>query len=230
MHNYTADLIIFPENIEFEIRAISDSINETIFEEEQKLIERSCKKRRQEFKAGRIQAQNILRRLGVKRSPILSGKLRDPLWPEGIVGSISHCDKYCLVAAAKTKDYCSIGIDIENNDPLPGDLERFVCTPIEIEWIRSLKGKDSLLSWSKIIFSAKESAYKCISPILQNFIDFKEAQITFTWPGTAFKVNIASKYENSSTFYHSSYINGAFQIIDGYVFTMATLAGGRRNS
>ena len=55
-------------------------------------IARSAPKRQAEFLCGRIAAHEAMRRLGIEywRAPIGIGRSREPLWPHGVAGSISH--------------------------------------------------------------------------------------------------------------------------------------------
>jgi hypothetical protein len=41
------------------------------------------------------------------------GKEKEPVWPEVIVGSISHCDTLMGAIVAKKSDHVSLGLDIE---------------------------------------------------------------------------------------------------------------------
>ena len=56
--------------------------------------------RRRDFAAGRHCARRALARLVGSPEPILSGPDREPVWPQGIVGSITHCDGYRAAAVA----------------------------------------------------------------------------------------------------------------------------------
>ena len=59
--------------------------------EEEPLVARAVDKRRREFAAGRACARRALEQLGLPASPILAGPRREPLWPPGVVGALTHC-------------------------------------------------------------------------------------------------------------------------------------------
>lgn len=107
-----------------------------IWPEEAHQIARALPKRQREFAAGRIAAKRAMARLGFAASPLLSGHDRVPVWPDGIVGSISHTTHLCLAALAKRDDgFAAIGVDLEDEIALPeADIE-MVCRREEIAWL-----------------------------------------------------------------------------------------------
>lgn len=115
-----------------------------------------AEKRFLEFRAGRAAARCALAALGVPSGPILPGPDRVPRFPEGIVGSISHCSAHVFAAVARKGDIGGLGIDVEDDlalDPCLIDLvtteaERRVCTM-------------ELARWATLAFSAKEAVFKC---------------------------------------------------------------------
>lgn len=55
---------------------------------------------------------------------ILVGAGREPIWPSGVKGSITHCRGLCAAAVASSDEVRSIGLDAQENLPLPkGVLE-----------------------------------------------------------------------------------------------------------
>ena len=58
-------------------------------------------KRQREFATGRRLAHGLLTELGVGGGPLLPGRDRAPIWPDGVVGTISHSRAWCVVAAAR---------------------------------------------------------------------------------------------------------------------------------
>ena len=66
--------------------------------------------RRQEFTAARTCARQALRELGLPETAILRGEHREPLWPPGIVGSITHCALYSAAVVAWARDFRSLPV------------------------------------------------------------------------------------------------------------------------
>jgi enterobactin synthetase component D len=126
--------------------------------------------RRREFAAGRLCAARALRQLGASGPVGRDEKTREPLWPEGVAGSISHTR--ALAAAAVTRGPM-LGIDLEPQ--LSAGALRDVRTSAisDAEW--ALLGADPALATA--LFSAKESLFKCLWPSTRVFLDFPDAQL-----------------------------------------------------
>ena len=60
-------------------------------EEERILSPRACPTKRNEFALGRAAVRHALLELGEDYVPVLRGGYGEPLWPDGILGSITHC-------------------------------------------------------------------------------------------------------------------------------------------
>jgi 4'-phosphopantetheinyl transferase EntD len=144
-------------------------------DEEKLLTPRTVSKRRAEFAAGRTCARQALGSLGMYSVPLLQGAQHEPLWPEGVIGSITHCRHYCAAAVASTESYRSIGIDAERNESLPSGVLSLISCKREQEWISTASGQD--ICWDRLLFSIKESVYKAWYPLEQSWLDFHEAEI-----------------------------------------------------
>ncbi len=78
---------------------------------EAELVARAVEKRRREFAGGRDCARRALAALGIAPLAILSGERGEPLWPEGVVGAITHCAGYRGSAVARAGEVAALGID-----------------------------------------------------------------------------------------------------------------------
>jgi enterobactin synthetase component D len=130
-------------------------------------LARAGKKRQTEHLAGRIAAVHALRLFGEKAVPGI-GELRQPLWPAGLFGSISHCGKTAVAVVSRTPT----GIDIERvfDDTLAASLAQEIATDSELAVLRHCSPGFTLAL--TLAFSAKESLYKAFSlnhPELQHF-------------------------------------------------------------
>ena len=76
--------------------------------DEEPLIARSVAKRRNEFVTVRHCARLALGELGVPPAPILKGDKGEPCWPDGVVGSLTHCDGYRGAVVARYAG-CALG-------------------------------------------------------------------------------------------------------------------------
>ena len=98
------------------------------------------------------------------------GPGRAPVWPAGIIGSISHTDDIAIAAVARQSELRSLGIDLESADPLEPGLLELVCREDERAAL-AVSGLEPELG-AKLIFSAKESVYKCLWPLTGIFLEF----------------------------------------------------------
>lgn len=142
---------------------------------EKEAVAGAARTRIEQFTAGRICSHIALGRLGVSpATPILPGEDRAPIWPAGFVGSITHTDSWCAAAVARETNLRSIGIDLEPATPLKESLWRRVCTGNEREWLDGITNPGLM---GKIVFSAKESVYKCQYPLTEQFLGFHAVEV-----------------------------------------------------
>jgi len=149
-----------------------------LFPEEAFAIRGAVERRRVEFASGRCCARAALRRLDGPTVAIGVGHNRAPIWPDGFVGSISHCRDICCAAVARSSDVQSLGIDVEYAEALEQHLESMICSDAErAAWSRLpvLRGS----TWGKIAFVTKEAFYKCYSPVMKTFLEFHDVSVEF---------------------------------------------------
>ncbi|MFE6732663.1 4'-phosphopantetheinyl transferase [Streptomyces californicus] len=151
----------------------------TLFPEEEALMARSVAKRRNDFATARACARRAMAGLGLPPVAVLHGHRGKPLWPEGIVGSLTHCHGYRAAALAREQDVLSLGIDAEPHAPLPEGVRELVTLPAERERIGPQAEEGSgALHWDRVLFSAKESVFKTWYPVTGVELDFTEADLT----------------------------------------------------
>jgi len=148
-----------------------------VFDAEQLLIEKAVTKRRSEFSAGRCCARQALRALGRADAPILHDQNGAPLWPQGIVGSITHSSTYAAAALAEGSKLQGLGIDMETVSRVSSKITDKILTAAEKKTVQSLADPTEQQSRTALYFSAKEAIYKCLHPLLQCRIGFKDARI-----------------------------------------------------
>jgi 4'-phosphopantetheinyl transferase EntD len=151
-----------------------------LFPEEEALVSRAVDRRRQEFAAGRGCARSALSALGVPPGPILRSSRGAPQWPDGIVGSITHCAGYCAAAVARTADLLTIGLGAEPNAELPGGVLELISQPAERARLRELAAAVPGVRWDRLLFCAKESVYKAWFPLTRRWLGFEDATVTIT--------------------------------------------------
>lgn len=153
-----------------------------LFPDEAALIANAVLERRLEFKTGRSCAREALSRIDIPSQPILSGRHGNPVWPVGVVGSLTHCVGYYAAAVAKDLDVAALGIDSEPHAPLPAEVLDAVLSPFEHAQIRSLAHLGLLVD--RIVFCAKEAVYKAWYPAGRGWLGFEDVNICLDEDGT----------------------------------------------
>lgn len=149
-----------------------------LFPEEAAQVAGAVDKRRQEFAAVRQCARQALGRLGYPPAPLLNGDRGAPRWPNGIVGSMTHCTGYSAAAVAPSAVVACLGVDAEPNAPLPDSVLGVISLPDESAMVVSLLGCSPEIHWDRLLFSIKESVYKCWFPLTGAWLGFDQARIT----------------------------------------------------
>lgn len=156
----------------------------TLFPEEEALVAKSVAKRRNDFATARACARRAMAGLGLPPVAVLHGHRGRPLWPEGIVGSLTHCAGYRAAALARATDVLSLGIDAEPHAPLPTGVRELVTLPAERERIGPAAPEGAgEIHWDRVLFSAKESVFKVWYPVTGIELDFIQADLTFCRTG-----------------------------------------------
>lgn len=159
------------------VMATREDLDAVLYPEEETVVGRAVEKRRREFTTARACAREALAQLGQPRQPIPSGSRGEPLWPAGIVGSITHCDGYRACAVARSSDLATLGVDAEPNQPLPDGVLGDIALPEEREWLRHLARQAPGTHWDRLLFSIKESVYKAWFPLAEKWLGFEDAVV-----------------------------------------------------
>jgi len=179
-----------------------------VYAEELALVGNVADKRRTEFIAGRLAAKQALAELGVNDFPLLKGGKGEPLWPTGVVGSISHTQDICIASVSNADDLLGLGVDIEVQRVLKADIQRVICREEEL----SLHWHADTQLAKLILFSAKESVYKALYPTQQRFIGFKEVRVEFD-DELGFVATLVDE---------KVVCRGAYRVVGGFVVSVST--------
>jgi 4'-phosphopantetheinyl transferase EntD len=191
-----------------------DHLTLALHPEEAELIATSAEKRRQEFQTGRACARLALERLGVAPVPILAGDKGEPLWPAGVVGSITHCSVYRACAVARADVLASLGIDAEPNLPLPGGVLARIAFDSEL----AIESPAPGVCVDRLLFCAKEAIYKAWFPLNKSWLGFEDMEVTFTHGENAFagRLLIPDLEPDPA---HPKVFHGRWAIDDGVICT-----------
>jgi 4'-phosphopantetheinyl transferase EntD len=204
--------------------AFGDVPGESAFPGEEPLIARAVEKRRREFITARRCARDALSQLGVPPQAILSGPSRQPQWPAGIVGSITHCDGYRAAAVAPVTTVASVGIDGGPHAPLPEGVFDAITVPDERDHVRELVRREPSTCWDRLLFSAKESVFKAWFPLTGLQLGFEEAALTFTEGRFAARLlRSGPRHDGAAPL---TGFEGRWRVHRGLVLTAVTVTGG----
>jgi 4'-phosphopantetheinyl transferase EntD len=143
--------------------------------EEAAYVARAVEKRKREFASGRACARLAMAELGLEPRAIPAGPRREPLWPQGVVGSVTHTLGFCAAAVTTRDAYAGLGIDAEPDGPLSDAVAARVCFRDELDAARGRELDDATLA--HVLFSAKEAVYKCQFPASGAYLGFHDVRV-----------------------------------------------------
>ncbi|MEA2352703.1 MAG: hypothetical protein QOJ14_1117 [Thermoleophilaceae bacterium] len=170
--------------------AFEDSEEAFLFPEEEAIVARAVESRRRAFATARACARRALGALGLAPVAIPRSEGRAPLWPDGVVGSITHCDGYRAAAVARAREVTALGIDAEPNAPLRDGVLRLVASAEERARLADLAAADPAIAWDRLLFSAKESTYKAWFPLARRRLGFEDAELTIDAESGTFGIRL----------------------------------------
>lgn len=142
---------------------------ESPYPEERQLVDRAIRSRQFEFYTGRNFARQALKKHGLPPEPILRGPLGNPVWPGGVIGSITHDKHFALAAIALSPPLTGFGIDLlENTDDVTAEMAPLILHRHESEL---LAGLFPHYPPAAVAFSVKEAVVKAVSPRLNTYLD-----------------------------------------------------------
>jgi 4'-phosphopantetheinyl transferase EntD len=160
-------------------------------------VTRAVPKRIAEFAAGRACARAALAQFGVRGFALRAAPDRQPRWPEGFIGTITHTTGYCAAAVAPRASVLAIGLDSEIVGAPTHDIWPTIARSEELTWMRSLPSAERPAAVT-LLFAAKEAFYKCQYPLVGEWLDFHDLWVKVGgWgePGGTFAVSAARDIE-----------------------------------
>ena len=146
--------------------------------------------RLREFTCGRVLGRKALKEFGINNVSILQNENGLPIWPIGTTGSITHKLDFCVVAVGSSTKYRSIGIDIESASRFDDDTLDLIAT-LEERLQEKLLITQPPGGITNLLFSAKESVIKCLSPIIGTArLDFLDVFLTLSPSKKSFQVEV----------------------------------------
>ena len=212
----------FTGKVGFAALSLDSGISYDLQPEESSLVPAETSgNRKEQFRLGRAAAHLALKQIGFLDPPaVLRGKNREPLWPEGVSGSITHSGHWAIAAVVRHEFAAGIGIDLQSLAvPEKMDIALRICTPKEMVHIAQSveKRRERLL----VIFSAKESCFKAFAPIADKFLGFHDVELLWKDEKQEFQgellIDLSSAYRAHSRF------SVGVRLQDNFVFTWVLL-------
>jgi 4'-phosphopantetheinyl transferase EntD len=147
-----------------------------------------------EFATGRACARDALAQLGIEGFAVRRRADRTPVWPPGIVGSITHTRSFCAAAVASARVAAGIGIDAETISRVSAELWPMLLTDEEADALTQAGDERTLRA--AIMFSAKEAFFKAQWPLTATWLEFTDVTVDLpaslpTTSSTSFGVRFA---------------------------------------
>ena len=128
--------------------------------------------RKSEYASGRRVAHEALKLLtGEPQAVTRNGRL--PVWPTGYCGTISHSREIAVALVASTGDCQGVGLDVVKKNSVSAKVGIRIMHPEEMLPSSGFTDTD----WRAIVFSAKESVYKAVHPVIGEFLGFRDVEI-----------------------------------------------------
>lgn len=175
-------------------------------------------KRQAEFLAGRYAARQVLKAFGFLGIDVPCSGSRAPVWPDGIVASITHCQGTAICAAAKSDDCDYLGIDLESvlSLSVANDVKDIVVNQKECRLIAETFLPFEVLM--TLVFSVKESVYKALFPYVQYFFGFDAVEISHICPISR-TLTVRLTTELNGVFFNGMEVKARFQLLGNRVLT-----------
>jgi len=141
---------------------------------EEVLVAKAAPKRRRDFALGRACARQALAALGHGNAVIGRRDNGAPLWPDGIVGSITHTSGYGAALVSDASRFSGIGLDAERVGGVTQDLWPRLFGADERDYLETLDEEDRKLA-ATLFFCAKEACYKAWR---METLPFREIHVT----------------------------------------------------
>lgn len=156
-----------------------DSAPGELVEAERALTSRMARPRLREFTVGRTlahRALELLQHFGPPSIPMGDGG--EPIWPQGVSGSISHSWSHAAALVARSSRHASVGVDIDDGRLLGVDAASELMCANEVAAVLKLGWARDTSIAQNIVFLAKEALFKYQFPLTgTQDLDFDEVEV-----------------------------------------------------
>jgi enterobactin synthetase component D len=188
-------------------------------------LECAVPKRKIQFLAGRFCAREAIAAL----MPTLNGGVLPqdsdgcPVWPQGLVGSISHTDACATAAVARIGEATGLGVDVElfMSRAAADEVARLVASEDEALLAAEAASLDRPQSLT-LLFSAKESLFKALYPLTRRHFDHLDCGVVRVDPGEGrFAISMRKPFDEA---FGARVFVGSYELTGGEVRTGVILS------
>lgn len=196
---------MFPPGVAVSVIDLASADPGALWPQESAAIIGAVRHRCAEFAAGRQAFRRALAALGHPPVALPMGPDRAPIWPEGLSGSIAHAGG---IAVAALRQGPPLGVDVEDDAPLPPDLWPVILQQDE----RDRLPPGDTGRWVRQVFAAKEAIFKAQAPAKRALFGFDAVAVTLVNGGfdATFRVS-AGDYARGDK------VHGRLALIEGLV-------------
>lgn len=151
------------------------------------------------------------------------GEDRAPVWPAHISGSITHSTGHAAAIVAHKAQWRGLGMDLENvlslerAERLAGEI----LTADELQRMAALP-REQIAQLVTLTFSAKESLFKALYPIVQKRFYFEHAELLeWSEPG---HLRLRLLTDLSEEWCHGKELVGQFAVDDGQLLSLVAIS------
>ncbi|MDN3381022.1 MULTISPECIES: 4'-phosphopantetheinyl transferase superfamily protein [unclassified Pseudoalteromonas] len=192
-------LINYPDIVCFQCRYDIKEYSDELFSfyeisDEFERISNAVVKRKAEFLAGRYCARLAQEAIGLQVAKLPVGQHRNPIWPENTNGSITHSGHLAFAAVARRSLVPYFGIDYEEvmEPDLADKLMHTIINNQEKHYFEKFQFSFSFML--TLAFSAKESLFKTLYPLVNQYFDFSAAElIDFQYSNNQFTLRLTEQ-------------------------------------
>lgn len=96
-----------------------------------------------------------------------------PIWPQGLIGSLTHDAEIAAAVLCPASRLGGIGIDVEPIAHIDAAVARLILRPDEV------KSASFATLTPKVVFCIKEAVFKAVHPVDGIFLDFHDVHLDF---------------------------------------------------
>lgn len=176
-------------SIDFAVVSAPINLALPVDKRERDLVANAVPHRQADFITGRWCAHRALECIGSAQDVLEVNRLGGPVWPPGVIGSISHDAGLCIAIAGTSRGVDGIGVDLfglSRASALPA-LAPLILSAMENQL---LEREPERPLYVQTLFCIKEAVIKAISPTVQAFIDPRDIDVFLTKDGFEAQANL----------------------------------------